>query len=190
MFSLFFATIIQTFLSFAFIPLLKAISGFDTFDFLAKILRISDVFWLKSIVFVAFFLIALIQMILSFIVVDNELKKFCKQEECKYNQELIASISTLVSVVLSIIFTFIYLPISYLMIGVTFYFTFFVIYFEAKKSNKLCLILDAIYLVIALILFAALNDLFNNGDRFVLLTISPALLSCTSILHCFLKKSE
>lgn len=190
MFSLFIATIIQTLLSFAFIPLLKAISGFDTYEFLAKILKISDVFWLKSIVFVAFFVIALIQMILSFIVVDNELKKFGKQEDCKYNQELIASVSTLICVTLAVLFTFIYKPILYLMVAVSFYFTFFVVYFEVVKVNKLCLILDGVYLVVALILYAVLNSMLKNGSQFVLLAISPALISITSILYCFLKKSQ
>lgn len=190
MFSLFIATIIQTFLSFAFIPLLKVISGFDTFDFLAKILGISDVFWLKSIIFVAFFLIALIQMVLSFIVVDNELRKFGKHEVCKYNQELIASISSLVCVALSVVFAFVYLPLMYLLIAISFYFIVFVIYFEAIVLNKLCLILDGAYLLVTLVLFAVLNGLFSDGTQFVLLTILPSLISITSILHCFLKKSE
>lgn len=190
MFSLFVATIIQTLLSFAFIPLLKAISDFDTYEFLAKILKISDVFWLKSIVFVAFFVIALIQIIISFIVVDNELRKLGKQEDCNYNQELIASISTLICVTLAVLFTFIYKPILYLMVAISFYFTFFVVYFEAVKVNKLCLILDGIYLVVALILYAVLNNMLKNGSQFVLLAISPALISITSILYCFLKKSE
>ena len=190
MFSLFIATIIQTFISFAFIPLLKAISGFDTFDFLAKILGISDVFWLQSIIFVAFFLIALIQMVLSFIVVDNELRKFGKHEMCKYNQELIASISSLVCVALSAVFAFVYLPLMYLLIAISFYFIVFVIYFEAIVLNKLCLILDGAYLLVTLVLFAVLNGLFSDGTQFVLLTILPSLISITSILHCFLKKSE
>ena len=190
MFSLFIATIIQTFISFAFIPLLKAISGFDTFDFLAKILGISDVFWLQSIIFVAFFLIALIQMVLSFIVVDNELRKFGTQEVCKYNQELIASISSLLCATLSVVFAFVYLPLMYLMIATSFYFIVFVIYFEAIVLNKLCLILDGAYLLVTLVLFAVLNDLFSDGTQFVLLTIFPSLISITSILHCFLKKSE
>ena len=190
MFAIFFATIIQTILSFAFIPLLQLITGSNLIDVFAKILRISDRFWFDSVILLLFFLVALIQVILSFIVVQNELNKFGQKSECKFNQERIAAFSTMGAALLSTIFSFFYMPLCYLFIGIAFYFTAFVVIFQVQNKNKSCLIADGVSLLMGIILYAALNQFIKDEVEFALLAFTPGLISIVSICYSFLKKSE
>ena len=190
MFAIFFASIIQTVLSFAFIPLLQLITGSNLIDVFAKILRISDRFWFDTMILLLFFAVSLIQVILSFIVVENELKKFGLKNECKLNQEIIADYSIVGSVIFVLIFSFFCLPLAYLFVGVAYYFAVFVISLQVKDKNKLCLIFDGASLLIGVILYAALNKFLQNGTDFVLFATVPGLISVCSISYSFLKKSK
>ena len=190
MFAIFLAAIVQTLLSFAFIPLLQLITGSNLIDVFVKILRISDRFWFDSIILLLFFLVALIQVILSYIVVQNELSKFGQKSECKYNQERIAGFTTIGSAVLSAIFSIFYMPLCYLFIGIAYYFAVFVVIFQIQVKNKICLIIDGVSLLIGVILYAALNQFVKDEVEFALFAITPGLISVVSICYSFLKKSE
>ena len=190
MFAIFFATIIQTILSFAFIPLLQLITGSNLIDVFAKILRISNRFLFDSLILLIFFLVALIQVVLSFIVVQNELNKFGQKSDCKFNQERIAAYSTIATVVLSVVISFFYMPLCYLFVGIAFYFATFIVIFQSQDKNRNCLIVDGVSLLIGIILYAALNQFFKNGADFVLFAITPGIISVVSICYSFLKKSE
>ena len=190
MFAIFLAAIVQTLLSFAFIPLLQLITGSNLIDVFVKILKISDRFWFDSVILLLFFLVALIQVILSYIVVQNELNKFGQKTECKYNQELIAGFTTIGAAVLSAIFSIFYMPLCYLFIGIAFYFAAFVVIFQVQAKNKFCLIADGAALLIGIILYAALNQFIKDEVEFALFAITPGLISIISICYSFLKKSE
>ena len=190
MFAIFFASIIQTVLSFTFIPLLQLITGSNLIDVFAKILRISDRFWFDTMILLLFFAVSLIQVILSFIVVENELKKFGLKNECKLNQKIIADYSIVGSVIFVLIFSFFCLPLAYLFVGIAYYFAVFVISLQVKDKNKLCLIFDGASLLIGVVLYAALNKFLQNGTDFVLFATVPGLISVCSISYSFLKKSK
>ena len=189
MYAIFFATMIQTALSFAFIPLIEIITGSNLLDVFVKIFRISDRFWFDKLVLLIFFIVALMQVVLSYIVVSNELKKFVEENVESYGQSIIASISSLACGVVATSFAFFYLSGSLLFIGISFYFTTFVVISQVKAKNKIALILDGVFAFITLLLFALLNKYFETGAEFVLLLIAPVLISLFSIFYSFLKKS-
>ena len=190
MVAVFVASIIQTGLSFAFIPLIQLITDQNILDVFVKIFGISDRFWFETLILVIFFVVSLIQIILSFIVVDNELKKFTDGKKIKYDRKTIASYSTLISVAIAVILLFFVLSVSYLLICFSIYFAVFVIYEQVKAKSKLLLAIDGVSLFVTIILFALLNHYFETGREFILITIAPGLVSATSILHSFLKKSK
>ena len=190
MFAIFFAAIIQTVLSFNFIPLLQLITGSNLIDVFVKILGISDRFWFDTMILLLFFAVSLIQVILSFIVVENELKKFGFQNECKRNEELIADYSVVGAAVLTLALSFFYLTLCYLFVGIAYYFAVFIVMFQVKSVNKHCLIADSVCVLIGIILYAALNKFLQNGTDFALFAIIPTLISVVSISYSFLKKSE
>ena len=190
MYAIFFATIIQTGLSFAFIPLIELITGSNLIDVFVKIFRISDIFWFKTLLLSAFFIVALMQVVLSYIVVSNELKKFTTDKASEYGHSLIAAISSLGSATIAATCAFFYLPVALLFVGISFYFVVFVVIDQVYFKNKLALILDAVFAFATLLLFALLNKFFADGKDLVLLCIAPALVSIFSIFHSFLKKSR
>ena len=190
MYAIFFATIIQTGLSFAFIPLIELITGSNLLDVFVKIFRISDRFWFDTLLLLIFFVVALMQVVLSFIVVSNELKKFTPDSVERFGQSLVASISSLACAVISLIFAFFYLAGSILFIGVSFYFVVFVIIDQVSLRQKVSLIFDGCAAFVTLLLFALLNKYFESGAEFVLLLITPVLISLFSIFYSFLKKSK
>ena len=188
MYAIFIATIIQTALSFAFIPLIELITVSNLLDVFVKIFRISDRFWFNTLLLLIFFIVALMQVILSYIVVGNELKKFTQEEVWRVSQNQVACISSLASTMLAVIFAFFYLPLALLFVGISIYFGTFIVISQVYAKDKIALILDAVFAFIALLLYALLNKFFNNGVEFVLLTIAPTFISLFSILQSFLKK--
>jgi len=189
MFAIFVATSIQTVLSYLFIPLLHLITGLDVIAKIAEIIKISNIFLFRTSILLLFFLVALIQVILSFIVVDNELRKFGQKTEHKFGNTTFATYSGLITIVLSIAFCFFYLPICYLLIGISFYFAVFVVIGQSQNKNTICLILDGVSFVVGLVLYAALNHLIHGGKDFVLFLITPGLICIISMISSFLKKS-
>ena len=190
MFAIFFATVIQTGLSFAFIPLLQLITGSNLIDTFAKIFGISDRFWFDNLILLFFFLIALIQIILSFIVVKNELEKFGQKSTWKLNQVNFANYSVLGCTVLSVVFSFFYTPMMFLFIGVAYYFVVFVVAEQLQTNNTKCLILDGAFVFISMLLYAILNKYIKDEFEFLLMLTPALLISLTSILDSFLKKSK
>ena len=190
MFAIFFATVIQTGLSFAFIPLLQIITGSNLIDTFAKIFGISDRFWFDNLILLFFFLIALIQIILSFIVVKNELEKFGQKSTWKLNQVNFANYSVLGCTILSVVFSFFYTPMMFLFIGVAYYFVVFVVAEQLQTNNTKCLILDGTFVFISMLLYAILNKYIKDEFEFLLMLIPALLISLTSILDSFLKKSK
>ena len=192
MFAIFIATIIQTFLSLVYIPLFNLISGTNFIDVFMKILRISDRFLFEDILLIGFFVVSLMQIILSYIVVSNELNKFGQKREIKNSENIIATCSILLSIIVSILFAFAFKAraICYLFVGITYYFAVFVIIFQIKQKNILALSIAGTSLLIGLILYAALNKYFTSGNDIVLLEVAPFIIALESILHYFLKKSE
>ena len=190
MFAIFFATLIQTGLSFAFIPLIELITGSNLLDVFVKIFRISDRFWFDTLILLIFFVVALMQVVLSYIVCSNELKKFTTDSSENYGQNFVASLASLTCAVLATSFAFFYLPGTLLFIGISFYFAVFVVIDQVHSKNKLALILDGVFVFITLLLFALLNKYFETGSEFVLLLFTPLLVCLFSIFHSFLKKSQ
>ena len=190
MFAIFLASIIQTVLSFSFIPILQLITGTNLLDVFAKIFRISDRFWFDTLILLLFFVVSLIQTILSYIVVENELRKFGIKNECKWNQERIASFTALGCSIFVLIFSFFYVPLSYLFLGIGFYFVVFAVISQFNNKNKLCLIVDGCITLIGIILYAALNKALPNGTDLLLFATVPTLISVVSISYSFLKKSN
>lgn len=189
MFAIFFASVIQTGLSFAFIPLLNLISGTNLFDFIAKIFRISSRFWFDTWIILVFFLVALIQTILSYIVVKNELKKLGAKTVEKDNI-IFANFAALISVAVGVVFTIFYLPLAYLLVGISFFFATYIVIFQVKSKKYFMLILDGIFCLLTVFIYAFLNIYLKEGRDFSLFMSLPFMISVASIFHYFLKKSK
>lgn len=188
--AIFVAAVIQTELSFAFIPLLKLITERDLILDLVRIFNITDRTYFDNLIVLIFFLVAVAQTFLSFIVVNNELQKMGSKTENDDTHELATSFSALISCLGMIGFYFLYVPISYVCMGFAWYFAAFTVFFAIKERQKLACIFMGCSLLATIFLYAALNRKMPTGNELLLLGIVPVLISCISILFYFLKKQN
>lgn len=188
--AIFVATLIQALLSFAVIPLLQLITDKNLIDIFAEILRISDRFWFDTSILVIFFIIAFVQVILSYIVVENELSKFGIKSIVEVDEKLVSDIAGLVSVLIGFIVSFFYLPVALLFIGFAYYFLGFGVFYQIQDRLYPCLIAGGAAVLIQIVIYALLNGYFTNLKELTLLLILPTLALLFSISYSFLKKSK
>lgn len=190
MFSIFFAAIFQTGFSLAFIPLFNLISGTNFVEIFAKILKISDkntfISWLACILF----LMSLVQTILSFIVVKNELQKMGAKTDKKRDDYLFGIIAVIVSVIIAVFGIIFYVPIGYLFIAISFFFSVFVCIDEAKKKQTALLVIALISCLIGIFVYGIANKYIPDGKDLVLFDCVPFLIGISGISYYFLKKSK
>ncbi|MBQ0008885.1 MAG: hypothetical protein KBS97_01215 [Firmicutes bacterium] len=187
---IFIAAVLQTGISFAFIPLIKVITERNLIDDLKIILQVNDSVYFTNLLILMFFVVGLIQTVLSFIVVNNELKKFGIKNDEEKDWRLPVALGTILSSGLAVGLFFVYVPISLLCVGFAWYFAVFSLVFEIKNSNKIAVIIMASMLLVNLFVFAGLNQFIEKGSEFILLGIAPLCISLISLGFYFLKKQK
>ena len=184
------ASILQTGISFAFIPLIQLITEHNLIDDIKIILQVNDSLYFNNLLILMFFVVSLIQTVLSFIVVSNELKKFgVKNNDQKDYRIHVASATILMSGLAAGLF-FVYVPISLFCVGIAWYFAVFSLVFEIKRVNKIAIIIMCSMLLVNLFAFAGLNQFVEKGSEFILLGIAPLCISLISLGFYFLKKQK
>lgn len=184
------ASIIQTGISFAFIPLVNLITEIDFIEKLKTILQVNDSVYFSNLLIIVFFVVALIQTILSFIVVNNELRKFGVKNDEEKDWRLPVILGSFLSCGLAVGLFFVYVPISLFCVGISWYFAVFLLIFEIKRKEKISIILMSIMLLGNLFAFAALNQYVEKGSEFIFLGIAPLCISLVSLGFYFLKKQK
>ena len=184
------ASILQTGISFAFIPLIQLITEHNLIDDIKIILQVTDSVYFNNLIILLFFIVGLIQTVLSFIVVSNELKKFGVQNNDQKDWKLPVALGTILSSGLAVGLFFVYVPISLLCVGFAWYFAVFSLIFEIKRVNKIGIIIMGVMLLVNLFTFAGLNQFIEKGSEFILLGIAPLCISLISLGFYFLKKQK
>ena len=184
------ASILQTGISFAFIPLIQLITEHNLIEDIIRILNVTDTTYFNNLLILIFFIVALIQTILSFIVVSNELRKFGIKNDNQKDWRLPVSLATILSSGIAIGLFFVYVPISLLCVGFAWYFAVFSVIFEITRKQKVSSIIMASMLLVNLFAFAGLNQFVEKGSEFILLGIAPLCISLISLGFYFLKKQK
>ncbi len=188
--AIFLASIIQAGLSLTFLPILQLITDKNLVDVFVEILRISNRFLFETALLLIFFIVALVQVILSYIVVENELSKFGVKPFVKVNEMILANIVGIVCVLSGLLISIFFLPVGLLFLGFSYYFLGFSIFYKFKTKNYVPLIVDGVVLLVQVVLYALLNEYFTDLKELTLLYILPALSLLFSICYSFLKKSK
>ncbi|MCQ2801231.1 MAG: hypothetical protein MJ222_01045 [Bacilli bacterium] len=184
------ASILQTGISFAFIPLIQLITEHNLIEDIIKILNVTDKTYFNNLLILMFFVVSLIQTILSFIVVTNELRKFGVKNDNEKDWRLPVSLATILSSGIAVGLYFVYVPISLLCVGFAWYFAVFSLIFEITRKQKVSTIIMASMLLVNLFAFAGLNQFVEKGSEFILLGIAPLCISLISLGFYFLKKQK
>lgn len=190
MLSIFIASVFQTILSFAFVPVIELVTEVNIIDYAAKLFHINDRFVYDNSIILIFFLIALVQTILSFIVVDNELKKMKMKSVPIFRATPVAFLGGIIAIILAVSLSFVSLPISYFCLGIAWYFAVFCFIFAAQDKDKIYMALTGFTVLVNILLFAAFNQSLEKGYSFLLIGITPLMTCLLSLAFYFLKKQK
>ena len=190
-FAIFVASAVQTIVSLLFVPVIEFITERNIIDDLAEIFGISNRFFYDNAIFLIFFIFSLAQIILSFIVINEEMKKFgfVEKKDIKY-QDLITPGACILAAIIGPEFVNTFMTVTYAFVGVCYYFATFVVIDQIKAKEKTFLIIDGSILLAQIFLYAGVNQFITDGKDFLLFIFAPVIISCVSIVHYFLKKPK
>lgn len=184
------ASILQAGITCAFIPLINAIFEVDI------IMTFKNAFGLANstnvnIIIPAFILtISFVQIILSYIITSNEIRKFdLDYSKTKANLLLVGIVGTLLP--LSLFgFYFLSLEIAYVILIISFYFMSFAIveFIELKYYRTLGLV--GFFILMNIFIFALANINLKAGSSLLLFGVTPFCVSTISISVSFLQKKK
>ena len=181
-------SIIQFGFSLASIPLINLMFNRSIIETFATPFGLKDYAYLDYIVPLFVFFLSLVQSILSFIVINEEIKKFgfvLKEAKLSANPILIGLLSSLIMMV---IFAFIYKPIAYVFLAISVYFTCLIIAgLLAKKAIWIYISIPVIALI-SFFLFALLYKNVPSPLGLLMIGIFSVLILIIGFIdNCLLK---
>lgn len=166
-------TIVQTILTYASLPLITLFTGVSVIDTFMNLFSLTEFEYKDYLIPIAIFFISLMQTIVSFMVVKDEVEKlnYSTKDELKFKDETIVFISITLLTILTIIFTFLYGPISYLCLCLIIFLSVNLIAAGFMKANKWLSISIAISLIISFFIFSGLYQFIEEPFSLLLIII-------------------
>lgn len=187
--AIFAATLGQTALMYALIPLVNFIFQVDVIMTFKTAFRVAEKEGIDIIVPTFIFLISLIQVGLSQMIVSLELEKFGVREEKTFPPYIVPTFGLMLSLLI-IPFYFIRLEFAYLFLAMSIFFMADIIIETIVHKKYLQLIPYGVVVLLNVFLFALLNTYLKNGSQLLLIGFSSALICLISIVFSFLKMKK
>ena len=187
--AIFAATLGQTAMMYALIPLVNFIFQVDVIMTFKTAFQVASKEGIDIIVPTFIFLISLIQVGLSQMIVSLELEKFGIREEKEFSELIVPSFGLALSLLI-ILFYFVSLEFAYLFLAMSLFFTANIIVETIVKRNYSKLIPYGIVILVNVFLFALLSQYTKAYSQFLLIGISSTLICLLSIVFSFLKKKK
>lgn len=147
-------TILQIGFTYASIPLIKLMTGRNIIEDFATVFMVKDFIYLDYVTPCFIFFIALAQEILAFVIIREELPKFGYTLNDPKNIPLSLCVTILTSIVLVVIFAFVYGPLSYLFTLIALFLTIYAIAYLILENKVLIYILLGVAVLLTFFLFA------------------------------------
>ena len=180
-YSLLLTSLIQLSLTYIALPIIQAIYGTNLIQTFLTLFQLDGNENALIIVPSFIYLLSLAQMLLSYIVLSNEIKKFT-DDEANQNGVLIKCIG-LALAILVIPFVFNFVSLSYLLMFVSLFISVSVLIDTIFKKNKIEIIFTSIFLGLGFILVFALYSVVKMPYAFLLINTSNILLFTFSLLY-------
>jgi len=184
------SSLIQGLITFAFIPLINKIFEVDIIGTFKRAFGLVESTSVNTIIPTFIFAISLIQIILSYVVIANETKKFGFAE---INKELSLLLQGIIGTVLSLSlfgFYFCSLAVGYLILSIAFYFAVFIVCDLVYLKYYHSLILVGVSILLNIFVIALANSSMKENSSLLLLGVTPFCISTISIVVSFLQKKK
>ena len=186
------STVVESALTFAFIPLIKLITGVDVVDTFLTIFKLTAFTYKTEVVYLFVFFISLVQCSLTHFILLSDAKKIGIEVNTTVSSFIPYIIGSEITMLLSLVFAFFYTPLAFTFLMMSFYFSMFLFINLVKGiaiNNKLPAILLGITLVIGIFVFALCYRDFQKPLGLLLLVIFPYGVTIVSFInYCLLKR--
>ena len=183
-------TIINAALTYAFIPLINFIGDTDIILAFLTIFGLKDFPYRTELVFLMIFFMSLIQCSLAHFVLLSDAKKIGIEIDTHIDSFGIYILGLEVFALLSICFSFFYLPLALVFLAITFYFA-ALLFFDLMFSKKTAIyLLTATAILVGFIVFALLYAKIAKPEVAILFVIFPLLIGVVSFIKNYLLKYE
>ena len=163
-------------------------TGRNIVDDLSTVFGIKDFIYLDYVTPCFIFFISLAQEILAFVIIKEEIAKFGFTLQESKNIPLSLTISMGVSLMMALIFAFIYGPISYLFTLVTLFLSIYAIAYLLMEKSKIIYILLSISFILSIFLFAAFYPMVNEPLGLLLINILFFMIAIIVLINNYLLK--
>ena len=180
-YALLFTSVIQLGLTYLALPIIQAIYGTDLIYTFLVLFKLDTNPYAGMIVPSFIYLLSLAQMLLSYIILHNEIKKFA--DDTSNKNGLIIKLIGLSSAILVIAFAFSYLNVSYLFMFISLFISISLFIEIIFDKNKPDIAIASVCLALGFILVFVLYQFIKMPYVFLLINTSNILLITFSLLY-------
>ena len=182
------STIINFAFTLAFIPLINLISGADIIVSFLTILKLNNSDYRIEIAFLLFFVISLMQCVLTHFIIVSDSKKLGIEINTRVDYFVPYVLGIEVSILLSLVFAFFYLPMAFVFFAIGLCFAFFILYYLLISKSILVYVLLGVSLMLSLVLVALFYRMLIKPYGIMLFVIFPLLIGVTAFVNNYLRK--
>ena len=181
------ASLLQMGIMLLFIPFINAVFEVNIVDTFKQFFNLNESEAVDHVVPAFVFAISFIQIVLSYIIVVNEVKKFhiiFDNDKYSWIYELLLFVISASAIPLGLIS----LKVAYVLLLISFYIGIYIIIDYIYKKYFYILIVFGGGLILNIVLFSVLHNSMPQYSSFLLLAITPYWISFISLIVSFLKK--
>lgn len=187
-YSIFTASVIQTGVTIAFIPLINFLFDVDLIKTFLTFFRVEMFFYVEDFVLAFIFVMSLIQVALSYAIISQEIKKFGFEERSDDKYRIIYQVLCTVFALLEIPFAFFYIPMSYVFMMMAIYFAVFIIIDFIYDKKWFAFGLSLAGIVINAIVYLSASEYLMGSLSGLLVGVTPLWIGIISTAFSLLKR--
>lgn len=182
------SSIVEASLTFAFIPLINLISNVDIITSFLSIFKLNEFLYRTEITYLFIFFISLLQCVLTNFVLlsdGNKIGLNINTQVASFSPFIIGLEAV---IILSLLFSFFYVPLALVFIAISIYFAIFLLVDLLLSKKPIVYVVLSTLFVIAFFAFAILYKKIIAPCNIVLVVLFPLAICITSFIkNCLLK---
>lgn len=184
------STAVQILFTYVSIPLIQLMTGRNIIVDFATVFKINEFIYLDYVTPCFIFFISLAQQVLAFAIIREEFPKFGVELQEPKNLPLSLAIGLGSSLVLAVIFAFVYGPLSYLFTLVAMFLGIYALIYLIMENKKIIYIIIVASLVVSVFLFAVFYPLVPAPYGLLFVNIFFFLVTIIVLVNNYLLKGR
>ena len=184
------SSIVESALTFALIPLINLIGNVDIVYTFLTLFKLTEFAYKTEVTYLFIFFLSLVQCALTHFVLLSDAKKIGIEVSYEVNSYSPYIIGTELMLVLSLTFSFFYIPLALIFLTISFYFATFLLINLVMSKKTLIYVLLGLSILIGFFTFAFLYVTIKAPLGLLIAIIFPFAISLTSFVNNYLVKEK